>query len=258
MEHNDTEYLALFSKHYVNTLVVKKIINFLQHEHLQDSIVVLPEMFNTGYSLQYSDIVSSSMEITKQFMSDFSKKNKCLIVGSIPFKEGNKLYNRLLAYSNGKKIAQYDKRHLFSNANEDKLYSPGKEIIVFNYQNIKIKPAICYDLRFPVWLRNKENYDLLIIVANWPAKRLHVWETLLKARSIENQCFVVGVNRVGTDKNGFVYNGNSMFIDPKGKIIAKCTDKEEVCKVEFDKKELEEFRKKFDTLKDADNFNILL
>ncbi len=235
----------------------KKIETLLQNKALKGSLVVLPEMFNTGYTMKPAETVHTA-SLTSEWMSAFSATHGCLIAGSIPTEENGKYFNRMYVYAEGKKLAQYDKRHLFSNAGEDKIYSAGNSISVFEYGGMRIKAAICYDLRFPVWLRNTERYDLLLIVANWPAKRAAVWETLLKARAIENQAYVAGINRTGKDENGFVYNGGSMIIDAKGNILAKCTEDETVCETTVSKIELEEFRNKFDTLKDVDNFKIIL
>ncbi len=235
----------------------KTIETLLQDKNLKGAIVVLPEMFNTGYTM-HPELVYGFKDATLNWMSAFSAKHQCLLAGSLPVKENNKFYNRMYVYANGKKLAQYDKRHLFSNAGEDKTYSPGHSISTFEYKGFQIKAAICYDLRFPVWLRNQERYDLLILPANWPAKRLKVWRTLLTARAIENQSYVIGVNRTGIDNNGYEYHGNSMIIDAKGDILAQCTEDESVCEAEISKTDLEAFRHKFDTLKDADNFNILI
>jgi len=235
----------------------RKIERLLEKKDLKNSIVVLPEMFNTGYTM-HPEEVEGYAQITINWLKNFSYTNNCLITGSIPVNNEGKYFNRLYAFAHGNNVAIYEKRHLFSNAGEDKIYSAGNSIISTKYNGLSIRFAICYDLRFPVWLRNTELYDILIVVANWPAKRDKIWEILLKARAIENQATVVGVNRIGTDKNGFSYAGNSLIINAKGEILAKCNDNEAVCKINFDKKEQDGFREKFDTLKDADNFNIIL
>ena len=148
---------------------------------------------------------------------------------------------------------------MFSNAGEHEVYAGGSKIVTFEYNGWKIKPVVCYDLRFPVWLRNTEGYDLLVVVANWPSKRDEVWRLLLRARAIENQSYVLGVNRVGTDGNGYEYSGSSILVDAKGKIIADMKDKEGVLSVRnVSKEDLYDFRKKFDTLKDADKFKVEL
>jgi len=224
---------------------------------LEGSAVFLPEMFATGYTMQPSKVVSG-ISIATGWLKEFSYKHKCLIGGSLPVEDNGKFYNRFFVFANGEEVARYDKRHLFSNAGEDKIYSAGDKEVVFSFGEWKFKIAVCYDLRFPVWLRNKENYDILVIVANWPCKRNEVWQTLLTARAIENQSIVTGVNRTGTDGNGFEYCGNSLIIDEKGKILGNIKQDEGVLSVTLDKEKLIQFRQKFDTLKDADKFNIVL
>jgi omega-amidase len=225
---------------------------------LKGGMIFLPEMFATGYTMKPSEVLED-VKVAIDWLKQFSRENNCLIGGSLPVFDNGKFFNRFYIYADGKELAIYDKRHLFSNAGEHKVYCGGNKIVTFEYNGWKVKPVVCYDLRFPVWLRNTEGYDLLVVVANWPAKRDEVWRLLLKTRAVENQAYVLGVNRVGEDGNGFEYAGSSVFVDAKGKIIADMENKEGVMAVrDVSKKELYEFRNKFDTLKDADKFNIIL
>ncbi len=233
-----------------------KIEQLIHGKNLQERFIVLPEMFATGYSMNVKQIAPMSNRII-DWMQNFSETNKCAIAGSVAIEENGKYYNRLYTFANGKCLVKYDKRHLFSNAEEDKVYSPGIKTKTFTYSDSKIKPAICYDLRFPVWLRNTEHYDLLYIAANWPAKRIAIWKLLLQARAIENQSFVIGVNRTGVDENHYTYSGASLVIDAKGQIILYCSQQECAQEVFLDKTDLDDFRTKFDTLKDADKFNFI-
>ncbi len=237
----------------------EKINALLEDEgDLNGSMIFLPEMFATGYTMRPERVVSKIPEVVER-LKEFSREKNCLIGGSLPVYDDGKYYNRFYVFAEGEEVAVYDKRHLFSNAGEHKVYVAGNRIITFNYNEWKIKPVVCYDLRFPVWLRNAEGYDLLVVVANWPSKRDEVWRLLLRARAIENQSYVLGVNRIGTDGNGYEYSGSSVLIDAKGKIIADMKDKEGVLNVRnISKEELYDFRKKFDTLKDADNFKFEL
>ena len=237
----------------------EKIEALLEGEgDLDGSMIFLPEMFATGYTMKPDRVVGKIPEAVER-LKEFSREKKCLIGGSLPAYDDGKFYNRFYVYAEGKELAVYDKRHLFSNAGEHKVYAGGNRPVTFDYNGWKVKPVVCYDLRFPVWIRNVEGYDLLVVVANWPAKRDEVWRLLLRTRSIENQSYVLGVNRVGTDGNGYEYSGSSVFVDAKGKIIADMKDKEGVLSVRnVSKEDLYDFREKFDTLKDADKFKIEL
>jgi predicted amidohydrolase len=156
-----------------------------------------------------------------------------------------------------KESYSYDKRHLFSISGEDKLFTRGEKRIVFTFRGVRISPYVCYDLRFPVWMRNRNDYDLMIVSANWPESRRSVWNTLLKARAIENQCYVAGSNRIGTDGEGIKYCGDSVIINPKGEISASADENREcIITTKLSMSELSEFRSKFPAWKDADDFTI--
>jgi len=194
--------------------------------------------------------------VTVQLMHEIAAKFSCAVCGSIFIEEEGKFYNRFIWMEpNGKPIT-YDKRHLFSMGDEQIHYSPGNTRIEIEYNGWRIFPQICYDLRFPVWSRNTMNYDLLINVANWPATRRKIWKTLLRARAIENQCYVAAVNRLGSDGNGIVYSGDSMVINPKGEVLCKAKSKSGITITNIDLELRRTFLSKFNTLKDVDHFNI--
>jgi predicted amidohydrolase len=220
-------------------------------------LVVFPEMFNTGFSMNVEKLAQSVNGKVVSWMKSKALENNFAIAGSIMAKDHGRYVNRfIMAYPCGDAV-WYDKRHLFRMGEEDKVFSPGKSIEVFNFYGWKVRPLICYDLRFPVWSRNRNDYDLLIYVANWPAPRRHVWETLLKARAIENQCYVIGVNRIGTDGMGLSYSGNSVVIDPKGFVISALNEGETgIGNAVLNLDELNQFREKFPVHLDADEFTI--
>lgn len=224
----------------------------------ETNLVVLPEMFTTGFSMDTQALAENSFSDTYTWMVNVSKKRQLGICGSFIVKEESSYYNRFIFISSDDNSAIYDKRHLFSIGGEDKSFRRGNLRAVFHYEGFKINPVICYDLRFPVWIRNRNDYDLLICVANWPDSRREVWKTLLKARAIENQCFVAGVNRVGIDNAGNSYAGDSVIIDPRGQIIASIPEYQEgIASAEISIQELRDFRTKFPAWKDADEFELL-
>lgn len=220
-------------------------------------IIVLPEMFNCAFSDDVSECAETETNsVTLNWMKQKAEQLNCCICGSIPVVDEGRLYNRLYFVRADKSVTHYDKRHLFSMGSEHETFSSGAERVVVDVEEAKCLLQICYDLRFPVWSRNKNDYDVAIYVANWPSSRKDVWLTLLKARAIENQCYVVGVNRVG-ECNGIRYSGDSVVYDPRGKIILSTEDnKQEVKTVDINIESLHEFRKKFPVLNDADLFEI--
>lgn len=220
-------------------------------------IIILPEMFNTGFSMNPERLCEPSGSVTTEWMAGVAKMKNAGIGGSFIIKENNLYFNRWIFVTPDKEIFKYDKRHLFSPGNEDRLFTRGRERIIFNFRGLRICPNICYDLRFPVWTRCKNDYDIIINSANWPEPRQDVWLTLLKARALENQCFVAGVNRIGIDGMGIKYCGDSMIIDPYGKILAAGRKNESVLvSAEISVNDLKDFRKKFPVLNDADIFTI--
>jgi len=234
----------------------QKIENILNGIFQKPDIIVLPEMFSTGFNENPSEIIKEHIKGQLQWQLSVSKKYELSVFGSVIECEDLTFYNRIYFTRPDGTYESYDKHHLFSMAGENTNYSPGTERIVFSYNSIDIMPQICYDLRFPVWSRNNLNYHLLIYSANWPASRSIVWDTLLKARAIENQCYVIGVNRVGTDGNSINYLGRSAVYGPKGETILLLDNKEEYSEVLLSIDELMEFRKSFPVLNDADDFEI--
>jgi predicted amidohydrolase len=222
-------------------------------------LIVLPEMFNTGFSINPEKLWEYKDAETFTWMKSIARKGKFGVCGSYIVKENSHFYNRWVFVSPDGEVQYYDKRHLFSIANEDKFLSAGNSRLLFNFKGFRISPYVCYDLRFPVWSRNRKDTDLMIYAANWPESRREVWNILLKARAIENQCYVAASNRIGTDAEGIRYCGDSMIIDPKGRIIKSVNyDEEGSVTEELSLKELSEFRKKFPVQNDADDFTINL
>lgn len=217
-------------------------------------IIVLPEMFSTGFSMAPQQLAEPMKGETVNWMKEIASQNRCVLTGSLIIEEDGHYYNRMIwALPNGD-VAFYNKRHLFSYAGEDKYYTPGDKRMIAQVNGWKICLQVCYDLRFPVWARNTDDYDILLYVANWPVQRNDVWETLLKARAIENMSFVIGVNRVGTDGNGHQYIGNSSIYSPIGELIHKETEKESIITHSFQHSVLQEYRNKFAFLNDRDDF----
>ena len=230
-------------------------------------IVVLPEMFSTGFSMK-PELLAETMEgETIEWMKRVSRENGIVLTGSIMIKDDDNYYNRLVWMLPNGQYGYYDKRHLFAFGEEDKHYSAGNKRLIASVKGWKINLQVCYDLRFPVWARqsplssrrgdgSEVEYDVLIYVANWPERRSHAWKTLLCARAIENQCYVVGVNRVGTDANNIAYSGNSLVIDPLGQVLYHMADEEDVNTITLQKEMLDDVRSKFPFWKDADDFMI--
>ena len=220
----------------------------------QPHIIVLPEMFSTGFSMQPHQVAETMDGATVQWMQTMAAQKKCILSGSVMIHEDGHYYNRLLWVLPNGQIAHYDNRHLFSYAGEDKHYTPGNKRLIAQVNGWKICLQICYDLRFPVWARNTDDYDILLYVANWPMQRNEVWETLLKARAIENMCYVVGVNRVGTDANGHQYIGNSSIYSPLGALIEKAGNVVTTLTYSFAHSMIEDSRQQFPFLQDKDDF----
>ncbi len=219
-------------------------------------LIVLPEMFTTGFTMNPEAIAETMQDETILWMQTLAKAKNTAITGSIVIKENNNFYNRLLFVLPSGEIQFYDKRHLFTLAGEDKIYTAGKDKLIIDYKGWKICPLICYDLRFPVFSRNIENYDLLIYVASWPKTRINAWDALLKARAIENMSYTIGVNRNGTDASGYEYNGHSQAVDFLGNYILEPQENDETFLITLDKKRLLETRKKLDFLNDKDSFTL--
>lgn len=219
-------------------------------------LIVLPEMFSTGFTMNPSVVAETIQGETVLWMQSLAKVKNSGITGSLIIKENDNFYNRLVFVFPSGEIQFYDKRHLFTLAGEDKVYTAGKEKLIINYLGWKICPLICYDLRFPVFSRNTEDYEVLIYVANWPKPRINAWDILLKARSAENMCYTIGVNRIGFDNNNLEYIGHTQAIDYLGNSILEPQEKEGVFIVELNKEKLLKSRKKFGFLNDKDSFEL--
>ncbi len=220
-------------------------------------LIILPEMFSTGFSMNPERLAEEMDGKTMKWMHQQARKFECVITGSIIIKENKKYFNRLIWMRPDGTYEYYDKRHLFGLGEEDKHYSSGDKKLFVELLGWKICPMICYDLRFPVWLRNvDEEYDMLLIVANWPERRSLHWRTLIPARAIENQAFVVAVNRVGHDGNEIYHSGDSMCIDPNGKVIYYKPNDEDLYTFSISKEDLSTARELFPFLRDADKFNL--
>jgi omega-amidase len=254
-------------------------------------IVILPEMFSTGFSMQTEKLAEQMDGPTVTWMKKLSAERKIILTGSLIIEENGNYYNRLVWMLPNGQYGYYDKRHLFGYGQEDQHYTPGNKRLIASVKGWKINLLVCYDLRFPVWSRQKPahaeladlvasemeahdfpvappqeagssitehgpEYDVLVYVANWPERRNHAWKTLLQARAIENQCYVVGVNRVGNDGNGIYHSGDTMIVDAMGSVLYTKPHDEDVFTITLQKESLEEVRNKLPFLKDADRFLI--
>jgi omega-amidase len=217
-------------------------------------LIVLPEMFTTGFSMNPVGLAQNMQGSSVKWMIEKSRQKNVDIIGSIIVREDGKFFNRLIWTNPRGEIFTYDKRHLFRMAGEEKVYHAGHKNITVDLHGWKIRPFICYDLRFPVWTRNfKRQYDATIFIANWPARRSEHWKLLLQARAVENQCYVIGVNRVGTDGNGHHYSGDSSIIDPLGNIIFQKQNKAVTHTAELSRETMKNVRESFPVWMDADN-----
>ncbi len=217
-------------------------------------IIVLPEMFTTGFSMNAKNLAQEMDGISVAWLKDKSRSKEVDITGSMIIKEDGKYFNRLLWAKPDGTLLHYDKKHLFRMTGEEKVYSEGEEKLTVELNGWKIRPFICYDLRFPCWTRNfNKAYDVAVFIANWPEARSYHWEILLLARAIENQCYIIGVNRVGKDGNGYNYIGSSSVIDPAGNILFRKQNKEFIHTAKLSYSVLQEYRKSFPAWMDADS-----
>jgi omega-amidase len=222
-------------------------------------VVVLPEMFSTGFSMAPGRLAETMDGEAVQWMQRVAREQRIILTGSLMMQEGDHFYNRLLWVLPNGEIGHYDKRHLFAYAGEDQHYTPGKRRFIASVNGWRINLLVCYDLRFPVWSRQQYTdagyeYDVLIYVANWPERSNIAWNSLLQARAVENQCYTVGVNRVGEDGNGIYHSGDSMVIDPLGEVLYHKAHDEDVFTITLDKDHLNAVREKLPFWKDADPF----
>jgi len=222
----------------------------------QTDVIILPEMFSTGFSMNASALAEKMDGPVVSWMKETAKKKQAVICGSLIIEEDEKYFNRFVWVGTDGIVQSYNKRHLFRMANENDFYTNGTKKIIIEYKGFKIFPAVCYDLRFPVWLRRTKqfDYDMMIVVANWPERRALHWKALLHARAIENQCYVVAVNRVGNDGNGFLYSGESSLINPKGEIVFQQANDSFTKTFTIELAEVNEWRNNFKAIEDADSF----
>jgi len=232
--------------------------------HIEDKVssitadlIVLPEMFSSGFTMNASEVAETMDGETIAWLKALSKTKNAAIVGSLVIKENENYYNRLVFVEPNGTLTTYDKRHTFTLAGEHKVYTAGSEKTIIDYKGFKICPLVCYDLRFPVWARNSENYDVLIYVANWPKVRIAAWDALLKARAIENMSYCIGVNRVGLDGNNYEYSGHSAVYDVLGHRMDSIPESTETVEViTLEKSHITKYRERLGFLKDRDNFNL--
>lgn len=221
-------------------------------------LIILPEMFTTGFTMNASENAETMEGETIQWMKGIATTLDVAVVGSIIIKENEHYFNRLLFIHPSEEIETYDKKHTFTLAKEHETYTAGQNNILIEFKGWRIRPLICYDLRFPVWARNTDNYDVLLYIASWPKPRINAWDSLLKARAIENMSYTIGVNRVGVDANNYEYSGNSVCYDTLGNCLAKSDKGEEsILIVELDKEVQNNYRDKFRFLEDGDAFRFI-
>ena len=222
---------------------------------VEADVYLLPEMFSTGFCMEADEVADRNLE-TLTWMKKFAQSTKTAVAGSAPIEESGKFYNRFYFVFPDGNFEYYDKRHLFSYSGEDKIYSAGTERKIIEYKGFRILLQVCFDLRFPVFSRNQNDYDAILYVANWPQSRVEAWKTLLKARSIENQAFLFGLNRIGKDGYGLDYEESSLVYFPDGKEISE--RKSNIVISEWNLEELKEFRTKFPFLAERDNMTLRL
>jgi Predicted amidohydrolase len=238
----------------------QKILDLKKSTH----IIVLPEMFSTGFSMNPEKLAEQMDGSTIQWMKQIAAGKKIILTGSLIIEENGKYYNRMLWVLPNGQVGYYNKRHLFAYGEEDQHYTSGNQRLIASVNGWKLNLLVCYDLRFPVWSRQQFDthhnfeYDVLIYVANWPEKRSVAWKTLLQARAIENQCYVVGVNRIGKDGHDVYYSGDSMVIDPLGDILYHKSHGDDIFTITLDKDHLQDIRDRFPFFRDADDFEIFI
>lgn len=233
----------------------KAIEGTLRDASPETDLIVLPEMFSTGFSMNAAAIAEPPDGPTQRWLGELARELDCAITGSVAVRDGPAIVNRLL-FVTPEGTHCYDKRHLFRMGGEHKHYAAGKERVVLRWRGWRIKPEICYDLRFPVFSRNRDDYDLLINVANWPARRESHWRALLTARAIENLACVVAVNRIGSDGNGIDYSGASLALDARGETLLDLESRCELATVTLDGDALMAYREAFPAWQDADDFSL--
>jgi len=236
---------------------LRELSNKLHKLDKSTEVIILPELFSTGFTMEAKKVAEPMNGKGIQWMLSLAKEKQCLVLGSLLIVESGVYYNRLIAAFPDGVIKHYDKRHLFSFAGEDAVFTAGQKRLIIDYKGYRICPLICYDLRFPVWSRNTEEIDLLVYVANWPDARMLAWDSLLKARAIENLCYVAGVNRVGVDNNQLVYVGHTSVYDAMGaSLLNSKPSQEAIYYTTIKKAHIASVREKFSFLNDGDSFEI--
>lgn len=235
--------------------------NLRRFDRLIDSLqvathlIVLPEMFTTGFSMNAAALAENMNGRAVGWLRETARRTAAAVVGSVIVVDDGQLYNRLCWAGPDGELATYDKKHLFRYAGEEQVYTAGSTSLLVELKGWKIRPFVCYDLRFPVWTRNTNHpYDLALFIANWPQRRAEHWKVLLQARAIENQSYVIGVNRIGTDGNGIYHSGDSSVIDPIGSILFRSAHAPCVFTLPLERDRLDDYRQSFPALKDADQF----
>jgi len=248
--------------HWLNKQANLNHLEQLIKDHFNESppadLLLLPETFSTGFCIDNNEVQEvEDGGITLAWLKKIAKQHSCVVAGTVLVSKNDKKVNRFYwVFANGT-VEYYDKRHLFRLGNEQKYVEQGKDRKIITINGIKILPLVCYDLRFPVWSRNRQDYDLMVNVANWPAARRHVWDTLLKARAMENQTMVVGVNRVGKDGRNTEHSGGTTILNFNGETIVNAADnQQQIITTELDFSKLEKFKNNFPAFLDADNFEL--
>jgi omega-amidase len=241
------------------SLLEEKIRNIDQ----KTQVVILPEMFSTGFSMKPELLAETMDGEAVQWMKRIAEEKRIILTGSLIIEEEGQYYNRLIWMLPNGESGYYNKRHLFAFAGEDQHYTGGNQRFIASVNGWKINLIVCYDLRFPVWARQQYTedgfeYDLMICVANWPERRSTAWKTLLQARAIENQCYVIGVNRVGNDGNSIYHSGDSMVVDALGEVHYHKAHDEDIHTITLEKEALQAIREKLPFWKDADRFDLLV
>ncbi|MCX2982979.1 amidohydrolase [Halieaceae bacterium IMCC14734] len=236
-----------------NRAYVEEMISQLSAD---TDLLILPEMFTTGFSMRSKENAETSAGATLPWLQQLAERYDLAITGSLAVASDDQVYNRLLFVTPDGRVQHYDKKHLFRMSGEHLHYAAGDSRLVVQWRDWRICPMICYDLRFPVWSRNTGDYDLLLYVANWPAKRQYHWRQLLIARAIENQAYCIGVNRIGTDGNAIAYSGDSLILAADGEMLVDCADAEGLFSSRLSASALQRYRSKFPCHEDADNFSL--
>lgn len=242
--------------HWENTEANLAMFDDMLATAAPSDLFILPEMFTTGFSMKPEKFATETFERGLEWMKATAAKKNAAIIGSLMAPDKGGYFNRLLFVKPDGEYCSYDKRHLFGLGSETEHYKAGDQLLLVDYLGWKICPLICYDLRFPVWSRNTHNYDILVYVANWPQRRAHHWRTLLPARAVENQTYVLACNRIGNDGNNLAHSGDSMIIDFNGSIVEDVINESKIITHQLSKSELLKFRASLPFLTDADKFRI--